>query len=93
MRANPERTKEIRRRSQWKKWGLNIAEAERIYNSKSSCDICGIVVGGKNKQLDHDHETGKIRGVLCNNCNAMLGRAHENTEIFARAIDYMKDNS
>ena len=40
--------------------------------------------------VDHDHDTGKIRGLLCTSCNTMLGQAHDDCEVLKRAIDYLE---
>src|SRR2546425_7235207 len=78
----------------WGKIGLNSKEAVRIYQSVNICGICNEPnISGKNKQLDHDHITMKIRGVLCNNCNNMLGRAHDNIEILQNAISYLRGDN
>src|SRR2546428_4504941 len=65
----------------WKKLGLNIEEAQRIYNSSNKCKICKEPISGKNKHLDHDHKTMKIRGVLCSKCNNGLGNFKDSIEI------------
>ena len=77
------------RRFIWKRWGLNVDEAQRIYEESSTCSICQVAVSGQNKQLDHNHNTFKIRGVLCGNCNTMIGLAHERPEIFSLAVAYL----
>ncbi len=64
-------------------------EAQAIYDSTFNCGICGSEIKGKNKHVDHDHKTGKIRGVLCDNCNHMLGMSHENIELLKKAIVYL----
>lgn len=43
-------------------------------------------------QVDHDHETGEIRGLLCLNCNAALGAFKDDVSIIYRAIDYLYAN-
>ena len=40
--------------------------------------------------VDHCHETGKIRGLLCHNCNRALGLFKDNVEFLERAILYLK---
>ena len=53
------------------------------------CAICGGELVGRLAHLDHDHATGKARGVLCQKCNLMLGNARDNIEILNKAINYL----
>jgi hypothetical protein len=55
-----------------------------------TCYICRWAKG-KTKRLcvDHDHETGEVRGLLCNRCNRMVGFARDSSEYFQRAADYL----
>lgn len=43
----------------------------------------------KKLSLDHDHKTGKIRGILCTRCNHFLGRVHEDVELITKMINYL----
>ena len=45
--------------------------------------------GGKNWHKDHDHKTGKFRGILCNGCNAALGFLKEDRNRIRGLIDYL----
>lgn len=64
------------------------------------CAICGGVdldkhsPTGKAKALhtDHDHHTGKVRGLLCVGCNSMLGRVHDSVATFQNAVQYLLDH-
>ena len=43
--------------------------------------------------VDHDHETGDVRGVLCNPCNIILGKAKDNPDILKNAANYLTEHS
>lgn len=79
-----------RRKDNWKRRGIDANEAEQIYNSARRCTICGLVFDGHPKHVDHDHATGRIRGVLCKNCNQALGLLHANRRIVLNAIEYLR---
>lgn len=57
------------------------------------CKICGRdqLQNGKRLSLDHCHETGEIRGLLCNNCNLGLGNFRDNPTFLREAIRYLQD--
>lgn len=70
---------------------------------QEKCDICGgneITGSTNNKHLsktynlvmDHDHKTGKFRGMLCNLCNRGLGNFKDNADVLEKAIEYLKNN-
>lgn len=40
--------------------------------------------------IDHDHSTGQIRGLLCRNCNSLIGMAQDNIDLLKKAINYLK---
>ena len=68
------------------------------FNQDGRCAICGIFVTlekvslaekKKRAHLDHDHLTGKKRGILCGHCNLMLGFAQDDLKILWMAIMYL----
>ena len=69
--------------------GLTASEARRFRDGKS-CAICGET---EQLHVDHDHETGRIRNVLCRRCNLGLGNFRESPELLARAIEYLKTHT
>jgi len=56
-----------------------------------SCAICGTEAESLQRQLsvDHNHQTNKIRGLLCTHCNVGLGYFKDNQELLAIAIEYL----
>lgn len=50
-----------------------------------TCEICN----GPAQAVDHDHTTGRVRGVLCSACNRGIGLFEDNPELLAAAIDYL----
>ncbi len=53
------------------------------------CAICGKDLIENRCCIDHDHKTGEVRGLLCNNCNALLGFSTEDKIILQGAICYL----
>ena len=54
------------------------------------CAICGLLPNNKRLFIDHSHETGEVRGMLCNHCNFMLGFALDNAKTLRRGADYLE---
>lgn len=55
------------------------------------CEICGqIPSAGLSNRLDHDHQTGKVRGWLCNKCNRGLGFFGDDLVTINRAANYLE---
>lgn len=57
---------------------------------QNKCAICGGISSGRSLAIDHCHKTGKIRGLLCEKCNWMIGFAKDNPDILRSAIEYLK---
>lgn len=81
---NPEYIEEARKRRRMTFYGLTreaLTELELI----SGCESCGDAVS---LVIDHDHETGRVRGMLCNPCNTALGFLREDVKRMLSLIDY-----
>lgn len=80
-----------------KLYGLSIPDYNAILISQGGkCAICKSTNPngrGSNFHVDHDHSTGKIRALLCVNCNTAIGLFHENTVLMEKAIEYLKKHS
>jgi hypothetical protein len=64
--------------------GLSIAQA-RILREGKDCEICGDV----GQAVDHDHDTGEVRGILCHACNIGLGKFEDNPDLIKLALEYL----
>jgi hypothetical protein len=53
------------------------------------CGICGRKEKGKRLAVDHDHRTGRVRGLLCGKCNTALGLFGDSVEVLEKAKGYL----
>ena len=75
------------------KFNLTHREYEQLYQIQDGlCAICkeSEMVDGRHLAVDHNHQTGKIRGLLCGRCNLMLGRLEKDMGITKRMLEYIK---
>ncbi len=83
----------MRRRSNHKKryTAEEVNYESRLIAQGGICATCGRQpgVGKSSLHVDHDHETGKIRGLLCQQCNRALGLVKDNIATLAAMIDYL----
>jgi len=72
-------------------YGLTLKQYDEIFEEQGGvCELCGGTnVNGYRLCVDHDHKTGKIRGLLCHKCNVKLG-VIENVDFAARVKKYLK---
>jgi|SRR6516162_11685832 len=79
-----------------KSFGITIEDYERMYKEQQGlCAICKVdKPTGKKKyfSVDHEHATGKVRGLLCGKCNVKLG-VIENQEWMEAANAYLRKHS
>jgi hypothetical protein len=82
-----------------KRYGLTESVFLEMYEQQEhKCKICGRPIAYStgnamdSLHIDHDHETGKVRGLLCGDCNTGLGKFKDNTEILSKAIRYLNDS-
>ena len=74
------------------RYGITIEDYNRILaEQKGLCAICGNVPTTR-FHVDHDHATGKVRGLLCVACNMALGLFKDNPRLLERSIEYLKKN-
>lgn len=82
-----------------RRYGISIEEYQTLLaNQNFACAICEVEISDtlayKDKRsvvVDHNHDTGEVRGALCSKCNLVLGHARESTNILYRAIVYLSE--
>jgi Recombination endonuclease VII len=97
-RSNRERARNLSR-----KYGISVDEYKKMYKEQNGvCKLCGnpqvenysrvlIKTPGFELAVDHNHETGRIRGLLCTPCNLGLGQFKDSIELLEKAISYLRD--
>jgi recombination endonuclease VII len=71
-----------------KKYNMTVEEhAALLIKQEGRCAICRIALERTN--VDHDHNTGKVRGILCPSCNMALGLFQDSTAVLQAAKDYL----
>lgn len=88
-RAKPEIKERERRRHIQDTYGLSPDEYQRlIVEQGGRCSICGDTM--RKIHVDHDHDTGRVRGLLCPSCNTGLGHFNDSLEMLSKAFNYLK---
>lgn len=76
-------------------YGITIEQYENMFElQEGCCAICDIHLsktGKKKLYIDHCHSSGKVRGLLCQHCNFVLGQAKDTVSILESAILYLKE--
>ena len=97
---NPIKNRVTNRKSVLKiRFGLSLADYDYMLEKQNGvCAICGKLETKKSHyndaivrlSVDHNHKTGKVRGLLCRRCNVVLGQTEENIEILLDMVKYLK---
>lgn len=96
-RRNFREVDERRRAYHLKKYyGIAPAEYEALlFAQQNSCAICRST-DPKDRwdrfHVDHDHRTGKVRGLLCGPCNTAIGKLKDSIPLLKAAIEYLQEN-
>lgn len=83
------------------KYGVSVVDFnDRLKAQNNKCAICSVELSASvdNKSpiracQDHDHKSRKLRDILCNRCNLLLGYSDDNIEILQKAIAYLQKHA
>lgn len=95
-KENPKQQERRYRTALMRKYGMTQDDYDRIYFLEQTlgCAICERTTPGVKKgkflRVDHDHKTGRVRGLLCHFCNVGIGHFQEDTRLLKRAIAYLE---
>lgn len=77
------------------RYGMTLQQFDSLFEAQGKC--CAICKSdksdSKNFVVDHSHQTGKIRGILCSYCNRALGMFRDSPELLSKAIKYLREES
>lgn len=79
-----------------RKYGLTTEQIKKLLDSQNRCcAICNILLDRsesiKIPHIDHCHQSGEVRGILCSRCNTGLGSFRDSAEFLSSAISYLRD--
>jgi hypothetical protein len=91
-KANRERAKDLNLR---KKYGICLKDFNALLEKqRGSCAICSSSNWhGRQACVDHDHVTGKVRGLLCHKCNLAIGLLGDNLALAESLVEYLKQGA
>jgi hypothetical protein len=90
---NPSKLKEQYLRSSISRNGYNITEEQyydKLNNQNRVCAICKSKCQKGRLSIDHSHDDGNVRGLLCRNCNLGLGNFKDSIDFLENAVLYLK---
>ena len=71
------------------RYGITVAQYEQMLEDQAGCcKVCS--TGGVTLDIDHDHATGEVRGLLCRRCNLTLGLYNDNADHLEALASYLR---
>jgi recombination endonuclease VII len=70
------------------RYGIGLGEVERMIEEQGG--VCAICRSAAPRDVDHDHETGEVRGILCSPCNSGMGLFKDNARRLRDAAAYLE---
>lgn len=88
------RDRVVQRRKHLKRlYGITVEDYDRMLQAQGGvCAACGSPPGERNFDVDHNHVTGAVRGLLCHNCNVSIGYAKDDPSVLEKLAAYLRKN-
>jgi hypothetical protein len=93
---NEDKVREYRAKDAWtlqkrcKRHGITVEEFWAFYEEQDgTCPVCDKAIEAEDSAIDHNHDTGDVRGILCKSCNRALGLLGDSPETMTRAAAYL----
>ena len=75
-----------------RRYNITLEEYNILFEKQNGkCAICNKKQINKQLAVDHDHNTGKVRGLLCQNCNTGIGKFKDNPKLLLKAKAYLEE--
>ena len=71
-----------------RRYGITAADFDRMFAEQGG--LCAICEEAPAAHVDHCHETNRVRGLLCFNCNGALGQFRDRTDLMVKAVAYLE---
>lgn len=88
------RAKSLRKSRIKRLYGITVEQYDAQAEAQDyKCAVCGVedLSDGRRLAVDHNHDTGDVRGLLCSNCNTGIGLLQDSPEVASSAASYLKD--
>ena len=91
VKDRPSRQGEYRRNAHLvKTYGITVEQYDHMLEQQGGhCALCPAVPKRASLHVDHDHVTGRVRGILCSGCNRVLGFIEARPDWHDRAVAYL----
>jgi len=86
--------KQIREKGRAARYNVELSYIMALYEDQNKCcAICKTPIEFETSRIDHDHNTGKVRGILCVSCNTGIGLLKDSPEVLVSAAEYIRKNN
>ena len=75
------------------RYSISVEDFEAFFQKQNGCcAVCSVPIDKARCRIDHDHQSGKVRGLLCTSCNTGIGLLKDSLVILENAARYLRDN-